>query len=669
MELDSLDNLKSAVLNNIESAQSHAEELSKHRKLAYDYYYQKPFGNEREGRSQYISPDVMQSVDYVKYMIMDALTSNRDMVRLDAENEQDVDLIEQADAYVQDVLMNDNNGYKVLYDAVHDGLLLKTGIVKRYWKESSKISKEYFEGLNEAQLNQLLYQGNVEPVSVDEQIIETPVVDPFTGQQVMTQTAFYSGEVEVSQDTSHVCVESVPPEEFLISKGATSLEDADFVAHYRRVSKADLLSWGYDQGKVDKLSPENDVELDAEQDARNPHDNVSTLGMVSNDLSSREYVTLHECYIKVDVNGQGRIEIYKVDIAGNEILDYEEVSEYPFEYWTALPVPHQFTGLSMADVSMDAQFTNSQVKRALTDYMLLTSNPRFVANTGLIDNVRDLIDNRIGATISVSDVNAAVQPLNLPQINPAILSLVETIEQDKERNTGLSRMAQGVDPMAFSAQNHRDTISQMTKAGSLKPAGIARNFVEMLYKPLIKAIYRLARENDQTGRTVKMAGKYSQINPQQWPEAVNIEVSVALTSDDGAKRAQMLLGIAGQLRNDPQASELFGASQTYKLYKDAMKEAGIVSPFYLENPDTPEYQQKQMQAMKQQLAQQQEQMQILKQQLQLTDKQITLTSMNSQSKLELDRYKHDDKMSLEREKQDQAELMDTHQRRMDYEAE
>jgi hypothetical protein len=355
-----------------------------------------------------------------------------------------------------------------------------------------------------------------------------------------------------------------------------------------------------------------------------------------------------------------------MDIANDILLDIEEVTEYPFEYWSALPIPHKFNGMSIADIVIPTQYTNSQIKRALTDYTLLTANPRYQTNLAMVNNARDLIDNRIGATISVNDVNQSIRPLDIPQISPGLFTLPEMLEQDKERVTGLSRMAQGVDSSAFSAQNHRDTIKEMTKAGSIKPSGIARNFAEMCLKKLMAAIYRLAMENETQEKIMRINGKYVPVNPGQWKERTQLSVSVALTGDDGMKRAQQMLGIAGQMRNDPMASQLFGEGQTYAMYKDIMEEAGIISPYYLENPNTTEFQQKkQQQAMAQQKAQQ-EQMAMTQAQLQLADKQITLTSQTNQAKMQLDKYKHDDKMGLEREKQDQVELMDTHERRMDY---
>lgn len=666
MEIRDSEELKSIVLRNIESAKSNAEEVGSQRKKAYQYYYMKPLGNEREGRSQHVSPDVMQAVDYIKYMIMDAFTSNRDLVRFEPENEGDIEAAEQATQYVNHVMHKQNDGYKVIYDAVHDGLLLKNGIIKRYWKKDQSISKEQFEGLSEPQFNQLLSRPDIELVTLEESMIEVPVPDGMGNVIGVQQSPIFSGEVEVIKDTSRIAIESVPPEEFLISANATSLEDADFVAHYRKVQKAELLSMGYDPEKVEKVGSERHINQNNEALSRNAFDSTSTLGAVSHDADGREYVTLYESYIKVDVSGTGRIEIYKMDIANDILLDIEEVTEYPFEYWSALPIPHKFNGMSIADIVIPTQYTNSQIKRALTDYTLLTANPRYQTNLAMVNNARDLIDNRIGATISVNDVNQSIRPLDIPQISPGLFTLPEMLEQDKERVTGLSRMAQGVDSSAFSAQNHRDTIKEMTKAGSIKPSGIARNFAEMCLKKLMAAIYRLAMENETQEKIMRINGKYVPVNPGQWKERTQLSVSVALTGDDGMKRAQQMLGIAGQMRNDPMASQLFGEGQTYAMYKDIMEEAGIISPYYLENPNTTEFQQKkQQQAMAQQKAQQ-EQMAMTQAQLQLADKQITLTSQTNQAKMQLDKYKHDDKMGLEREKQDQVELMDTHERRMDY---
>ena len=57
--------------NSISAADSYAEsEIGEQRDKGYRYYYGKPMGNERPGRSQHVSMDVFDAVESVKAMLM-----------------------------------------------------------------------------------------------------------------------------------------------------------------------------------------------------------------------------------------------------------------------------------------------------------------------------------------------------------------------------------------------------------------------------------------------------------------------------------------------------------------------------------------------------------------------------------------------------------------------
>ena len=75
-------------------------------------------------------------------------------------------------------------------------------------------------------------------------------------------------------------------------------------------------------------------------------------GSVSQDLfpleANRE-VTVTECWIRVDRDGDGIAELKHFIIAGSTILYEEDVDMVPLASLSPIDIPHEFYGLSMAD--------------------------------------------------------------------------------------------------------------------------------------------------------------------------------------------------------------------------------------------------------------------------------------------------------------------------------
>ena len=47
-----------------------SDELSKQREMAMEYYYSLPFGNEVEGRSQFVDSTVQDTIEWIKPSLM-----------------------------------------------------------------------------------------------------------------------------------------------------------------------------------------------------------------------------------------------------------------------------------------------------------------------------------------------------------------------------------------------------------------------------------------------------------------------------------------------------------------------------------------------------------------------------------------------------------------------
>ena len=620
--------LLSLLERNLDAADTYTESLvGEQRDKSHRYYFGEPLGNEKPGRSQHVSRDVFDAVESTKALLLDTFTADRRVVEFTPETNEDIEAARQATEFVNYLFYRQNNGFKVLQDTIHDGLVSKLGVVKRWYDKRYSYIQEDFADLDEAQFVMLASDPEVEITTLDQTVVQPEMVDPMTGMVVMPAVTTYTGELKRRIDKSQVRVDNLEPEKLYISPRAKTLEDADFVSYRYEKEIGELLEDGYDPEKVEDL----DEELDTYRDStlgRDSYDEFSAETSMRDDHPNRSYVTIYESYIRIyDPEVESRC-TYKVVHSRRTLLDMEKVESHPFRGWCPFPVPHKAIGLSLADVTMDLQKSQSTLKRSVIDNAFLTNTSRWVANLSLVRNPRDLIDNKLGAVIDVNamDPSSVVQPLNTPQISPNVFTTMELLEQEKESRSGSSRMSKGMDSDVVSKQNSSDLITRYMNASNRRTMVMARNFAESFLKPLMFDLYRLAIENDTQPRMMQLSGKFVPIDPKQLRERTEMDVAVALTPDARAAEARTLTMLDQMWTANPQDPTLNGMYQTqqrFSLLARAVDLMGLKGgDKYLMSPMSPEYQQGQQQNAQQ--AEQQKQMaqQIEMKKLELDERKV-----------------------------------------------
>ena len=129
------DELLGRIRNEITDTLGYDDEISKQREKAMEYYYGQPFGNEVEGRSQFVDSTVQDTIEWIKPSLMRVFASGDEMVKFNPHGPEDVPMAKQATDYVNYVFTKDNPGWEILYSWFTDALLSKNGIVKVWWDE------------------------------------------------------------------------------------------------------------------------------------------------------------------------------------------------------------------------------------------------------------------------------------------------------------------------------------------------------------------------------------------------------------------------------------------------------------------------------------------------------------------------------------------------------
>lgn len=638
------DELLALLERNLDASDPYTESLiGEQREKAHRYYYGEPLGNELKGRSQHVSRDVFDAVESTKALMLDTFTADRRVVEFTPQTNQDIEAARQATAWTNYLFYRQNNGYKILHDTIHDGLVAKLGLVARWWDSRVTYVEEKFAGLNEAEFIGLASQPDVEITEIEQETLQEAVADPLTGVLISPAVTIISGELKRRIDKSQVRVEQRQPEKLRISARATSIEDADFISYEHEKEIGELLEDGYDPEKVALL----DEELDHYKNSTSGRDSYDEFSedRMKDDHPNRAFVTVYESYIRIyDPDVETRCTL-KVIHSRRVLLDTEKVESHPFRGWCPFPIPHKAIGLSLADVLLDIQKSQSSLKRSVIDNAFMTNTTRWLANLSLVRNPRDLIDNKVGTVIDVNAMDPAsvVQPMNTPAISPAVFTTMELLEQEKEQRSGSSRMSKGLDSDVVSKQNSSDLITRYMNASNRRTMVMARNFAEEFLKPLMFDLYRLSIENDTQARIVQLEGQYVEIDPRQLRDRTEMDVAVALTPDARAAEARTLTMLDQMWTANPQDPTLNGmyqAPQRYALLSRAIDLLGLKGgDKYLMSPMSPEYQQGQQQ--NQQMAQQREQMaqQFERKKLELEERKVVVDENKSQidaAKLQID---------------------------------
>mgnify|MGYP001419352937 CR=1 FL=1 len=631
------DELRQKLERYIDAAETHVDsEIAYERVRGYDAYFGKPFGNEKPNRSQHISRDVFDAVESVKSVLLQTFNASESVVRFEPRDEDDVPMADQATRYVNHVFYKQNNGYRLLHDLIHDGLVAKMGIAKVYWEPNEESEYESLTGPIEM-LDMALSQPNIE--------LAGEIQDNGDG----TVTA----ELVQIKDASQVRVEIVAPERFFVDPDADDIETSRFTADISYVTQAELLDLGFDHEQIEKLSPDKSSYNEWEETSR------ERISPIVND--DQEYYRLFECYLRCDLDGTGEEALYQIAYCDDKVLSVQQVDKHPYYTFCPFPLPHQVYGLSLADQLFDIQKSRSTLQRLIIDNQAMANTSRVVANLSMVKNPRELVDNNIGGVINAADPTAVV-PMPTPSLSPAAFQTDELFAREKEQRSGVSRISNGIDPQALNGNNSGKLIEALGTMGNRKIMTMARHLAELFLRPLLNEVYRLALQYEEKPQTIRVGGKFMQVIPKQLGDRADMTVRVALTPDESRDQAQAMVALHQMIMQDP----LYGDKQRHALLAETAARMGIAqTSAYLMSPEDPEYQQMQQMAQQQQAQAQQAQAQMAQMQMQLQQQALQIQQMKvqndfllGQANIQLKSQDSETKYDLQEEKQSHDAAMD-----------
>jgi hypothetical protein len=524
------------------AAQYVGDKIAYERRVAYEYYNGMPFGNEEEGKSQVVSQLVMEVIDSMLPDLLKIFTGGErvvDFIARSAEVEK-AGLHEQAAEVCNYVLMSQNNGFLILYSALKDALLQKTGVIHYFWHVEQSVSQENYEYLTQGDILFLQQDKGVEIVAAQQ---NPPVMGQAQGEPTWNVT------IKRTKDSGKVRLECVPPEQFLVTDRADTMDvqEVPFVCRRQELTKSDLVEMGYPVETVRDLTSGNDAVSTVSTEERLAREyrtgaqrGASLKGNESESNDPMQSTVVYtESFIRLDVDGDGISELRRVCKVGDEILYNEPTERVPFAVGTPKIMPHEFIGVSVADDVADLQLLKSTLWRQTLDNLYQTNNPRLVVIENMVE-LDDVMSPSPGGMIRATGPGA-VEPIVVPMAAQHSLSMIEFLEQEVEGRTPVSRYYQGLDPKSL---NKTATgVNILTSRSQARLELVARIFSETLIKDLFKGILWLLAKHQHESMIVRLRGEYTPIDPRAWTTEYDLQANVALGAGNKQEQMAMLTAI------------------------------------------------------------------------------------------------------------------------------
>lgn len=616
-----------------------------------------------KGNSRYVSNDVFDSTESMKAQLIETFCGSYETVRFMPQGADDVEKARIDTEVCNFVVNRQNNGFQMKQDVIHDGLTARIGVAKVWWEKSEEETEETFEGSLDDFAAYMAKSPDAEPTEAD------------MGDDGSTLSATFKH----TKDTSQVKIMTIPPEEFLYSGGARGFEDANLLAHRTQhtVSEIEAMFPDVPRSRLEGLPSGTEwIISNVERIERADMENALTF-MEREDEEAGRLVEVFECYTKIDMSGsKGRSarRLWKITVAGNEILDKEEVKRVPFIGFVPLPKAHTIKGDNFAARIIPTQNARTALMRSIIDHAVITTNPRHtVLRNGLMDP-RELLENRIGGVVNINKPDA-IGVLPQAGLNPFVFQTIGQLDMDREEVTGISKLSQGLNKDAISTQNSGSMVEQLISVSQIRQKVIARRFGEFI-KSLYMLVNQLVVENADKQFSIELAGDWVQVDPSMMSMRKDVSLDVSLGYGEKEKEATKYLMIDKYLAGDPRIAPYYTGPERYTVLTRTLQAMGVkdVSSILKDPSKTPPpppnpQMQLDMAKTKAETDLATAQAQVMTQKLQMEAQKLQMEHELKMAHQQLELQKLQNQHALEVRKQDFKEAIDTAEMRLAVETE
>lgn len=561
-QIDAVSKLAAAVRDEITRAND--SDLKENRELALDYNYGRRPPAPGGGLSGVVSMDVADAINAITAQLLPMISTDA-VVEFEADGAQDEQAATAESAVVNEVIIEDNNGFLALEECIRDALLLRIGVAKIWVDEMVDVQNLRWDDVSDEELNILLA-----PTAANE------------ARHLISREGT-AAEIRVTLTTREFRFRSVDPTQFMYRANWISgqdLEDCPFVAERLYLARYELKEMGYDPALVDELP---NVAQPRNTDGRQ-RDVSAELDFVT-DQKDLEFVECHECYY----HWHG--ELLKVFLGGeNTILGTEPVEIVPYAVGACILRQHRLTGESVFDKLRGVQDGKTAALRQWIDNLTIANQARVIINEANV-NLADALDSKPGGVVRARDVSQVV-PFPFIDTGPSNLALLQYFDEVRTEAVGAALDMQSAP--AQLANVAASVVERQYSSKELVVAMFAKNFAETLIRRAWLLMHATLRLYSNEPINMKLAGEWQEVDAAGWPARTKLNVRTGMTVGQRT-HAQQTLQQAMLFQQQAMAQGRDGvlaSNETlHRSYLDWLTMAGLENPGrYAIDPASPEAQ-------------------------------------------------------------------------------
>ena len=508
-----------------------------------------------QGVSSIVDTSTTETVEAFSAILSDLFLNNQRLARFVPYNDSPGAYKNAKDAslLVNYCLFKQNNGWEILESWMKCALLWKNGIIRWDYVEDYEYIFEEYEKITQPRLDEILSEDDVE-------IVGDLQFENDVDTQGESELVYVDVRLRRKINKSKVKLELIPPESFRISREASSIENAEFVG----------LQSTYTRSEMRKMWPEMSESLSEDDWNALGSENWNGTSRYSEDIAARklvtgqEYwqgstnidltpleanreVTVTECWLRVDRDGDGIAELKRFIIAGTHVLLEEDVDMIPLASLSPINIPFEFYGLSIADFTRSSTLASTAILRGFVENTYLTNYSPKLADPNVVDF--SALQNMKPKQIIPTNGNpaAAVSAMVPEAMSTGTVPLLEHLQMIKEQATGMSKAAQGLNDTLYVSGNSEQKLAAVQSASQKRIQQIARRFAETGFKRLCLGVYHTMRRCMNEKISCKIAHSFSDINPSELPRNLECEIFVDIGENSNLNKIQKLKSLGQEI--------------------------------------------------------------------------------------------------------------------------
>lgn len=492
--------------------------------------------------------------------------SSDEAVAFQPQTEEDEPKAEQATDYINWVWRVRNNGEDLLLDLVHDWGV-KFCALKVYWCDQERTTTQQFD-VTQAAAQALLQQAQQDPDVLSLEGEQHPVlVSVQTPEGVQTvPDVMVKGQMTKRERRGHIKIEAIPHDEFLIDPDSRTAEDALLAGTDQWITVSDAVASGIDY--EDALSHATSMPSSGASGARFARRGHADRLRTGNEDQSLDWVRVVQAVVKIDRDGDGIAESYRIIALGDEFDLYDAQASDDCSYIVGSPFrkPHEPIGTGIIEEMMDLQDAQTSLIRSSLDNYRRANHPRPVVSTNDVDAYQDLMSWYSGV-VRAKDP-ASIGWHLVPFVGDKAFPYIEFFQNMGSMRTGIDPAGQGIDPDILKGMT-ADGSKAVVTAPQTRMEYLIREFAVGVQRPLFRACLRLSVRYQDKPVVARLRNKWVEVDPSSWSAEMDCAVRVGLGT---GTRQERLVGLLALMAKQEQLLATGSPLVTLAEYRNSLQE-------------------------------------------------------------------------------------------------